>query len=85
VVAFPYLNQGRLSPKEPTGYESPVMWLWFRNTAKRKVPAAARWHRPCLGWPRVDGPSTCRMSPLMGWPRRGNSFVGLDLEPLDRS
>ncbi len=30
-----------LSPKEPTGYESPVMWRWFRNTAKRKVPAAA--------------------------------------------
>ena len=30
-----------LSPKEPTGYESPVIWLWFRNTAKRKVPAAA--------------------------------------------
>jgi membrane protease YdiL (CAAX protease family) len=30
-----------LSPKEPTGYESPVMWLWFRNTPKRKVPAAA--------------------------------------------
>jgi hypothetical protein len=30
-----------LSPKEPTGYESPVMWLWFRNTPKRKAPAAA--------------------------------------------
>ena len=26
-----------LSPKEPTGYESPLMWLWFRNTPKRKV------------------------------------------------
>ena len=26
-----------LSPKEPTGYESPVMWLWFRNTAKLKI------------------------------------------------
>ena len=21
-------------------FESPVMWLWFRNTLKRKVPAA---------------------------------------------
>ena len=30
-----------LSPKEPTGYESPVMRLWFRNTPKRKAPAAA--------------------------------------------
>jgi membrane protease YdiL (CAAX protease family) len=30
-----------LSPKEPTGYESPVMWLWFRNTPKPKTPAAA--------------------------------------------
>jgi membrane protease YdiL (CAAX protease family) len=30
-----------LSPKEPTGYESPVMWLWFRNTPKLKTPAAA--------------------------------------------
>jgi len=30
-----------LSPKEPTGYQSPVMWLWFRNTPKRKIPAAA--------------------------------------------
>jgi hypothetical protein len=30
-----------LSPKESTGYESPVMWLWFRNTPKHKVPAAA--------------------------------------------
>jgi membrane protease YdiL (CAAX protease family) len=30
-----------LSPKEPTGYQSPVMWLWFRNTPKLKTPAAA--------------------------------------------
>ena len=30
-----------LSPKEPTGYESPVMWLWFRNAPKLKTPAAA--------------------------------------------
>jgi membrane protease YdiL (CAAX protease family) len=30
-----------LSPKEPTGYESPVMWLWFRNTPQLKTPAAA--------------------------------------------
>jgi hypothetical protein len=30
-----------LSPKEPTGYESPVMWLWLRNIPKRKIPAAA--------------------------------------------
>jgi membrane protease YdiL (CAAX protease family) len=28
-----------LSPKEPTGYESPLMWLWFRNTPKLKTPA----------------------------------------------
>lgn len=25
-----------LSPKEPTGYESPVMWQWFRNTPKSR-------------------------------------------------
>jgi hypothetical protein len=31
-----------LSPKEPTGYESPLMWLWFRNTRKLKTPAAER-------------------------------------------
>jgi membrane protease YdiL (CAAX protease family) len=30
-----------LSPKEPTGYESPVMWLWFRNSPSLKAPAAA--------------------------------------------
>jgi hypothetical protein len=30
-----------LSPKEPTGDESPVMWLWFRNTPKLKTPATA--------------------------------------------
>jgi membrane protease YdiL (CAAX protease family) len=30
-----------LSPKEPIGYESPVMWLWFRNTPKLKTPATA--------------------------------------------
>ena len=30
-----------LSPKEPTGYESPVMWLWFRNTPKLKTRATA--------------------------------------------
>jgi hypothetical protein len=28
-----------LSPKEPTGYESPLIWLWFRNTPKLKTPA----------------------------------------------
>jgi hypothetical protein len=31
-----------LSPKEPTGYRSPVMWLWFRNSAKLKTPATAK-------------------------------------------
>ena len=30
-----------LSPKKPTGYESPLMWLWFRNAPKLKAPAAA--------------------------------------------
>jgi hypothetical protein len=30
-----------LSPKEPTGYRSPVMWLWFRNSAKLKTLATA--------------------------------------------
>jgi hypothetical protein len=30
-----------LSPKEATGYESPLMWLWFRNTPKLKTPAPA--------------------------------------------
>ena len=30
-----------LSPKEPTGYESPVTWLWFRNSPNLKAPAAA--------------------------------------------
>jgi membrane protease YdiL (CAAX protease family) len=30
-----------LSPKEPTGYESPLMWLWFRNAAKLKTAATA--------------------------------------------
>ena len=30
-----------MSPKEPTGYESPPMWLWFRNTPKLKTPATA--------------------------------------------
>ena len=29
-----------LSPKKPTGYESPLMWLWFRNTPKLKTPAS---------------------------------------------
>jgi len=28
-----------LSPKDPTGYESPVMWLWFRNTPKSRRTA----------------------------------------------
>jgi membrane protease YdiL (CAAX protease family) len=28
-----------LTPKEPTGYDSPLMWLWFRNTPKLKTPA----------------------------------------------
>jgi membrane protease YdiL (CAAX protease family) len=30
-----------LSPREPTGYQSPVMWLWFRNAPKLKTPAEA--------------------------------------------
>jgi membrane protease YdiL (CAAX protease family) len=30
-----------LSPKEPTGYESPPMWLWFRNSPKLKTQATA--------------------------------------------
>jgi membrane protease YdiL (CAAX protease family) len=30
-----------LSPKEPTGDESPLMWLWFRNAPKLKTPAPA--------------------------------------------
>ena len=30
-----------LTPKEPTGYESPLMWLWFRNAPKLKTPAPA--------------------------------------------
>jgi membrane protease YdiL (CAAX protease family) len=30
-----------LSPKEPTGDESLLMWLWFRNTPKLKTPAMA--------------------------------------------
>jgi membrane protease YdiL (CAAX protease family) len=30
-----------LSPKAPTGYESPLMWLWFRNVPKLTTPAAA--------------------------------------------
>jgi membrane protease YdiL (CAAX protease family) len=30
-----------LSPKEPTGYDSPLMWLWFRNTPEPSTPAAA--------------------------------------------
>jgi membrane protease YdiL (CAAX protease family) len=30
-----------LPPKEPTGYESPVMWLWFRNIPKLKTSATA--------------------------------------------
>ncbi len=30
-----------LSPKEPTGYQSPLMWLWFRNAPKLKTPAGA--------------------------------------------
>jgi membrane protease YdiL (CAAX protease family) len=33
-----------LSPKEPTGYESPLMWMWFRNTPKLMTPAAATRH-----------------------------------------
>ena len=35
-------NDG-LSPGEPTGYQSRVMWLWFRNSANLKAPAAATW------------------------------------------
>jgi membrane protease YdiL (CAAX protease family) len=31
-----------LSPKGPTGYESPVMWLWFGNTPKLRTPADAQ-------------------------------------------
>jgi membrane protease YdiL (CAAX protease family) len=31
-----------LSPKDPTGYDLPAMWLWFSNTRKLKAPAAAR-------------------------------------------
>ena len=31
-----------LSPKEPTGYQSPLMWLWFRNAPKLKTPVVAR-------------------------------------------
>jgi membrane protease YdiL (CAAX protease family) len=30
-----------LSPKEPTGYESPAIWRWFRNAPKLKRPAGA--------------------------------------------
>jgi membrane protease YdiL (CAAX protease family) len=30
-----------LSPKEPTGYKSPLMWLWFRNAPKLKTPVSA--------------------------------------------
>ena len=30
-----------LSPKQPTGYQSPLMWLWFRNTPKLKTTATA--------------------------------------------
>jgi membrane protease YdiL (CAAX protease family) len=30
-----------LSPKQPTGYESPLMWLWFRNAPKLKASATA--------------------------------------------
>lgn len=30
-----------LSPTEPTGYRSALMWLWFRNTAKADTPAPA--------------------------------------------
>jgi hypothetical protein len=37
VVAFPHPNQGRSVPKEPTGYQSPVMWLWFRNAPKLRL------------------------------------------------
>jgi membrane protease YdiL (CAAX protease family) len=29
-----------LSPKDPTGYESPVLWLWFRNTPKSRRSAS---------------------------------------------
>jgi hypothetical protein len=37
-ISVPQTKDG-LSPKEPTGYESPLMWLWFRNTPKLKTPA----------------------------------------------
>ena len=30
-----------LSPKDPTGDYSPVMWLRFRNAPKLKTPAVA--------------------------------------------
>jgi membrane protease YdiL (CAAX protease family) len=30
-----------LSPKDPTGYHSPLMWLWFRNAPKLNTPAVA--------------------------------------------
>ena len=30
-----------LSPKVPTGYKSPLMWLWFRNAPRLKTPAPA--------------------------------------------
>ncbi len=33
-------NDG-LPPEEPTGYESPLMWLWFRNSPKLKTQATA--------------------------------------------
>jgi hypothetical protein len=30
-----------LSRTKSTGYKSPVMWLWFRNSPKLKTPATA--------------------------------------------
>jgi membrane protease YdiL (CAAX protease family) len=30
-----------LSPKEPTGYQAPLLWLWFRNAPKHKTSAEA--------------------------------------------
>jgi hypothetical protein len=65
-----------LSPKEPTGYESPVMWLWFRSTpSSRPQPRQRDIILVCadlaLTAHRRVG---CRLRWV--WPRRGiNSFV----------
>ena len=36
------IDKDGLPPKEPTGYESPAMWLWFGNTPKLKSSPAPR-------------------------------------------